>query len=136
MTAKQRDPLLAIARVVITVAMGLSALVAAALTIAMPALLIGRERITIVLTGRGGRPIDGSVIAGIELALLLILATVAIVFLSLRLLRRIIDTVGAGDPFVPANADRLSQMGWLTVATQVLVIFTGAIGAWLQGRIA
>ena len=34
----------------------------------------------------------------------------------------IVDTVGEGDPFVPANADRLTAMGWMMVATQLLSI--------------
>jgi hypothetical protein len=37
-------------------------------------------------------------------------------------LRQIIDTVGAGDPFVAENATRLTQMGWLALGSQLISV--------------
>lgn len=37
-------------------------------------------------------------------------------------LRAIIATVGEGDPFAPANADRLNMMAWLMLLTQLLTL--------------
>ena len=38
--------------------------------------------------------------------------------------------MGEGDPFQPANAERLKDMGWLMLATQVLVIPAAALGIY------
>nr|WP_247713835.1 DUF2975 domain-containing protein [Qipengyuania sphaerica] len=54
--------------------------------------------------------------------LVVFLATVILTFLFLRKLLAIIDTVGEGDPFVPANAERLTHMAWLMVAVQGLAL--------------
>jgi hypothetical protein len=56
-------------------------------------------------------------------------------FLALRFtleLRGIVRSVEHGDPFEPANADRLSRMGWLTVAAFALGIVIGSIVAWIK----
>jgi len=50
------------------------------------------------------------------------LAIVVALFLFFGKLRAIIATVGHGDPFAPANADRLSAMAWLMLSTQVLTL--------------
>jgi hypothetical protein len=67
--------------------------------------------------------------------LLLIAAMAAAAFLFLLDLRRIIDSVGAGDPFIPANARRLTRMGWLTLAVEGMSWPVGAMGVWLAGMI-
>ena len=43
-------------------------------------------------------------------------------------LAAIVATVGRGDPFVAANAERLRAIGWILVALQLLSIIIGAIG--------
>jgi hypothetical protein len=57
-------------------------------------------------------------------ALIALLAVVCVlcvlVFLFFGKLRGIIDTVAAGDPFVPQNADRLSAMGWIQIGIYAL----------------
>jgi hypothetical protein len=54
--------------------------------------------------------------------LVTVLALCALVFLFFGKLRGIIDTVSAGDPFVPENADRLNAMGWLQIGIYLLGI--------------
>jgi hypothetical protein len=54
--------------------------------------------------------------------LLIGLAIVSALFLFFGRLRAIINTVSEGDPFAPANSERLSQMAWLLVAVQLLVL--------------
>jgi len=47
-----------------------------------------------------------------------LLAVCGLLFLALRFaieLSRIVKSVGEGDPFVPANAERLSRMGWFAL---------------------
>lgn len=56
--------------------------------------------------------------AGLLAILLVILAALFVFFGKLR---AIIATVGEGDPFAPANAERLASMAWLLLAAQVLL---------------
>lgn len=70
---------------------------------------------------------------GPTIALLTILLFVlAAMFVFFGKLRAIIDTVGQGEPFVPANAERLSLMAWLMLATQLLLF----PAAWLGNIVA
>lgn len=43
-------------------------------------------------------------------------------------LRRIVETVGRGDPFVAANAYRLRTIAWMLLALQLLSMVIGGIG--------
>lgn len=61
------------------------------------------------------------------------LAIVGLLFVFFGRLRRIIASVGEGDPFEPANADRLSLMAWLMLAVQILLLPAIALGEWLAG---
>lgn len=70
---------------------------------------------------------------GPTIALLAILLLVlAAMFVFFGKLRAIINTVGEGEPFVPANAERLSLMAWLMLATQLLLF----PAAWLGNIVA
>ena len=59
------------------------------------------------------------------------LAIVAMLFVFFGSLRKIINTVGEGDPFAPANANRLSLMGWLMLGVQLLLIPALGLGLLL-----
>jgi hypothetical protein len=50
-------------------------------------------------------------------------------------LRRIVDSVGAGDPFAPENAERLSRMGWMALAVFALSLPLGTLSAWIASRV-
>lgn len=56
----------------------------------------------------------------------------ALTFLFLRHLRRMIDSVADGHPFDPVNADRLRQMAWLSVATQIVTIPMTKLVIWFD----
>jgi hypothetical protein len=56
------------------------------------------------------------------------LAIVLMLFVFFGTLRKIIATVGEGDPFAPENADRLSLMGWLMLGVQLALIPATALG--------
>ena len=53
-------------------------------------------------------------------------------FFFFRLLRRIVDSVGDGDPFVPINADRLQAMGWLSLALQAVIMAATPLMFWFD----
>jgi hypothetical protein len=71
------------------------------------------------------------IMTAILLILALIVAMAIMAVLWLRALQAIIGSVSHGDPFEPANADRLSRMGWLTISIELLSIPVGATGEWL-----
>jgi hypothetical protein len=106
----------------------------AALAIALPALAIYRGEIVDVLADGRHIPLADLPLApaiGLLLALLLVLAAL---FMFFGKLRAIIATVGEGDPFAPANAQRLSRMAWLMLGVQVLTwpaaLFAAELADW------
>lgn len=62
----------------------------------------------------------------------MISAILALVFFFLLHLRRIVDSVGAGDPFVPVNARRLNTMGWLMVALTLAFPLLPVVSDWVN----
>jgi hypothetical protein len=130
-----KDPLLTAARLLITLCMGLAILIGAATLIAAPVMVVARDQVLSGMVTELGQPVSGQAIWAIAVILLLIAAMAACAFGFLHYLRRIIDSVGMGDPFEPANATRLARMGWLAIAIELLSIPVGAIGQWLADTI-
>ena len=55
------------------------------------------------------------------------IAVIVLAFQFVRKLLQIIRTVGDGDPFDTANADRLQAMAWLSLSIQIVGIVMGLI---------
>jgi len=122
MSLVPRDPLLAIARATVVILQVLLAVGALALVIALPCVLLFGESILAEVQVEG-LAAGATFPAGLVAAIIgLALATVVLFWFFLRHLRRIIDTVGEGDPFVPANAERLTTMAWITLAIQLIAL--------------
>ena len=135
MQIRPRDPLLSITSGIAIVGQGLCAIVAGATLIAAPVMVLARATVLAGLTTEAGRPVPGATIVALAAILLLVAAMAVCAFAFLRHLRRIVASVGQGDPFVPANAQRLAAMGWLTLAIEGLSIPVGGIGEWLAATI-
>jgi hypothetical protein len=88
-----------------------------------------RDKVLVWLVSQGAPP---EAIWGVISLQLLTAAAAIFAFCFFRHLYRIIDTVGEGDPFVPANARRLMAMGWISVATQFLAIPINGVSQWLS----
>lgn len=132
MTQPFRDPLLSIAQGIIFIVQLVLLFAAVVLTIATPLVVILRDRITAALRSEYGDttlalPI-GAMTALLSLALLMIVLS----WFFLRHLRRIIDTVAEGDPFVPVNAQRLTAMAWLMLMAQVIAIPLSALAVYIS----
>lgn len=69
-----------------------------------------------------------SMIVGLRAIAALGLAGIPLHFMVLKRLLAIVETVRAGEPFVPGNALRLQGIAWALLATQVLSMVVGAIG--------
>jgi hypothetical protein len=118
-----KDPLLAAAQVIVAIGLALLVFVAAMVLIGIGALLtVGRSEVMAELAAN-------DVPGGVFWALIFVLVVLeGLLYLGLRFLlelRGIIKSVERGDPFEPANADRLSRMGWLTVGSYGLAIVMG-----------
>ena len=115
-----QDPLLAAVRVLLSVFMAVTLVGGAVLALSVPTMPLWWPHVAPRLFERAGPLLSGDVaymIGGI-IALVAIIAVLA--FYSLLLLRRLIDTVAGGDPFIPTNAERLARMGWIAVLIQAL----------------
>jgi hypothetical protein len=55
------------------------------------------------------------------------LVAIPLNYVVLKRLLAIVETVRAGDPFVPANATRLQTIAWLLLTLQLLSLVIGAI---------
>lgn len=117
MNKKTSDPLLLAGKVICILMQAGMVLGAVALAIAVPAILIfGRSA-----AGADALP-AGFPLWALAGVMVVGLAIVAMLFLFFDRLRKIIGTVGEGDPFQPRNATRLSQMGWLMLGVQAMLI--------------
>ncbi len=125
------DPLLALARGVILVSMGVTALIGALFLVLSPFMVFGRFDIMARISGDGPDGLTTDTFIAIGGVLILIAAMAACAFLFLRHLLRIIDSVGQGDPFNPVNAGRLAAMGWLALAIEGISFPTGLVAAWI-----
>jgi hypothetical protein len=131
MTSIAQDPLLAIAKGILWILMVSMLIAAGSCLLAIPAMHIFQTEITIELAKEATPFPKGEFLWACSGILALAAAIVLIVFRLLQLLKRIVDTVGAGDPFVPDNAGRLTQMAWLTLAMQLVTLPIGALAVWV-----
>lgn len=128
MSKKLTDPLLIAAKVITIMAQILTILAMVLLGIGIAVVLtVGRAEVLAEM-GKAGVPDYGTWLIAAAM-----LTGMGLMWLGQRFfseLRGIIDSVGDGDPFHPENADRLSRMGWISVAAQVLLLPIGAMALW------
>ncbi len=132
MTSITRDPLLAIANGLLWFLMALMALGATACVVAAPFVVIFQDRISVEIVKEVPTAPAPEIIGAILLVLVCAAILLGVLFRIFQLLKRIVATVGEGDPFVPANAARLTQMAWLALGAQLATIPVTAMGLWLD----
>jgi hypothetical protein len=124
-TAPHRDWLLTSARWLVTIITALVCVIGLGLLSAAIALPLFHDRIAAAVLADTGKPFGSDVTTAIEALLALILVMGFLAFRWLMRLRRIIDSVGQGDAFSLANAERLYTMGWLAMGIEALAIPAG-----------
>jgi hypothetical protein len=128
MSTFRKDPLLGIAKVVLTITMAILAIGIAALAIGSVTMLAMKGTVVAKLI-ESGAPAEAF------WAILLLLPFVAVMLILTyrftQTLRAIVLTVEQGDPFIPDNASRLRTMAWLALAIQLASIPIGALGVWI-----
>jgi len=119
-----KDPLLGAANAVLVLFIAVLGLAAAVFVAAAPLVLIFKGEIVPELVKEGAEK-AALLFPGVSLMLLALALLLAMGVYFLVLLRRIVRSVGNGDPFVPVNAVRLSRMGWTTLIAQFVAIPIG-----------
>jgi hypothetical protein len=125
MSISASSPVLPIASVVLRILILVNWLVGALITVlvvAMPTSQWIRSAF-----GIPPSPDADRLIVGLHSIAVLGLATIPLNYVVLKRLRAIVETVGAGDPFVAANAHRLQAIAWALLALQLLSLVIGAI---------
>ena len=129
-----KDPLLAGANALLVFFIAVMSLVAVMFAVAGPAALIFEDQIVAEFAKNGVADSD-KMFPAVGLVFPALAALIALGIYFLVLLRRIVRSVGDGDPFIPINAQRLSRMGWLALFGQLVSIPAGAAVVW-AARIA
>lgn len=127
-----KDWLLGAVHLMITVMMTLSLVACLAALIALPLMPVWWEPARLALVERASSPLPGNLAYLVGGAIVLGAVTSLLAFRFFAVGRRIVDTVAQGDPFIPENATRLREMGWLSVIVQLLAF----PAAWLTGWLA
>ena len=133
--APRRDPLLTAARLLLMAFIGVIGVAAAAIVLAIP-LVIAFQNRALAEIAKKGVETGPEIIGAIALVLAGVAVLLAMAIWFLVLLRRIVLSVGEGDPFVPINASRLSQMGWAVLAGQLVSIPVGRAVLWIATIVA
>ncbi len=126
-----RDPLLAIAKGLLWFLMASMVIGIAACLVAIPLLLLFQSDISAEMAKE--MPLFLPQFYWVVSAILLVAAVLCgVLFRIFQLLKRIVGTVADGDPFVPDNAARLTQMAWLSLVVQLLGLPLSGLGAWIN----
>ena len=129
MSSAPNDRLLQITRLTLTLLMVLTIVAVIATLGTLPILYFKYAEVSRDLAASG---IAAKSIPWLVLMVLLGTVLAALSFYFLRHLRRIVDSVSQGDPFVPVNADRLRHMAWLALAMQAALIAVTPIVMWFD----
>ena len=130
MTPRKRDPLLTAARLLLMAMIAVLGFATALVALAIPFVIVFQDR-AMAEIAKEGITAGPEFIGAVALLLAGVAGLLAVAVYGLILLRRIVMSVGEGDPFVPANADRLARMGWLALAAQLASIPIGGIAMWI-----
>ena len=131
MNHKPNDLLLLAGKILTVLMQAFMAIGAAVLAIALPVVIFMQDKINAEVAAEYGNAVGELPMMALAGAILLALAAVALIFVFFGKLRAIIATVGEGDPFEPANADRLNLMAWLLLAVQAIAIPIGGLALLL-----
>jgi len=127
MMQSARDPLLTTTRAILWGLIVMMALAIIALLVSLPAAMIWQDDLLRWLD-LSDRAMLGAVIG--MLASLAVMLTLSLAMTEL--LRRIVVSLAHGDPFVPQNAQRLRDMGWLSILIQIVTLVGGAMAMAIE----
>lgn len=129
MSTLRTDPLLGLAKALLTFTMVMLVIGMVGIGIGFAAIVAMHDLVVAKLVANGGAGSSYWLI----LALLPLLA--GLLMASYRFaekLRAIVRTVEEGDPFTPVNAERLRAMAWISVAIQIVSLPVGILGSMIE----
>jgi hypothetical protein len=129
--APRRDLLLTSARWLVKIILALVCLIGLGLLTAAVALLVFEPQVLAKVFEETGKQAGREFTIALEAIFALLFVAGTCAYRWLRQLGRIIDSVAHGEAFAPINAERLAQMGWLTIGIEGLAIPAGAIMGYL-----
>lgn len=135
MAITARDPLLRTARLVLLAGKALVLLIMMAIAVTIPAALIFRGELMVELTTEMDGPLPSTVFPAIIAMLALVLILMGTIFWFIRNIQWIVESVGEGDPFTPANADRLRMLGWLTLGVQAVGLVIDVVASFIRQNV-
>lgn len=122
------DPLLTVAAIGIVITEIMIVFAMVILVISVGAIFTHRAKLLAELAAAGG---PASAFAGTLLSFGVILAMLLLSLCFVIQLKRIVATVGEGDPFQSINASRLALMGWCAAGMQIGHIALSPLSAHL-----
>jgi len=129
MSTLRTDPLLGLAKALLTFMMVMIVIGMVGLCIGFVAVAAMHGRVVAELVENGA---DASSYWLILVMLPIVAVILAASYRFIEKLRDIVRTVEDGDPFTPLNAERLRVMAWLSVAIQAISLPVGIIGSMLE----
>lgn len=133
---KPKDRMLSVTRLLLRIMQGFLIFCGVMIALVLPVLWIKRADVLAEIAENmaPAAPGTGPLIA-ISIIMLGGLAMLVIGFAFIKRIIAIIDTVMTGTPFVPANAGRLREMGWLVIATQGLALLALPLDMWTRTQL-
>ena len=126
-----KDPLLVAGKLLAMLLVGITGLVTVLFVVLIPVLLLNQGELAAEIAKGDGAGL--STVLPLAIGLLASAAVlVALACYFFRLLGRLIDSVGEGDPFTSVNAERLSLMGWIVLIFHAASVPISILAANLQ----
>lgn len=129
MSTFRADPLLGLAKVLLTFFMVTFVIGIVSLGLGTAAMLAMKAAVTAKLLENGA---PAHAFWAIVSLMPIVAALLMLLYRFAEKLRAIVRTVEQGDPFIPENATRLRTMAWLALAIQLASVPIGAIAAWIE----
>ncbi|HEX6324146.1 MAG TPA: hypothetical protein VFZ36_10510, partial [Vicinamibacterales bacterium] len=120
---------LSVSHVLLVIGRALNLLVGALLVLAIPASFVFEPEFFAFFSKRPPRIDPSWLMPTLRIWLVLALAMVAAVHVVISRLLAMVETVRAGDPFVPENAARLNTIAWCGLGIQLLHLVFGVLAA-------
>lgn len=122
------------ARLVLKAFVALNALIAAAVVVAFVLSFVYEEAVVAYYRSRQSGLDGATLVVGMRWWIVVGFVIFPMVHRMLTKLIAIVDTVRAGDPFVPENARRLQQIAWLQLGLEVMHLVFGVFANALSSE--
>ncbi len=130
-TDSRRDPLLRSTDFLLTACLVLLAAAVVVLMVSVPVIWIARDAVIAELVRENPRVNEPMALPAITGVLAGAGVLLAFAWAFMRELRAVVRTVADGDPLTFVNAGRLTRMGWIAIAAQLIAAAIGVFARWV-----